>query len=90
MEKTIIFWEKKKNNLICEKIKETNFWEKENKKRRQNSKKLQKIFLFRINGTGKRMNALVTYLSIETFKIRVSLSSTNKHQKRKEKWMFKK
>ena len=66
MEKTIIFWEKKKNNLICEKIKETNFLEKENRKRRQNSKKLQKIFLFRINGTGKRMNALVTYLSIET------------------------
>ena len=74
-----MFWKKKKNNLICEKIKETNFLEKENRKRRYYSKKLQKIFLFRINGTGKRMNALVTHLSIETFKIRVSLSSTNKH-----------
>ena len=30
-----MFWKKKKNNLICEKIKETiNFLEKENKKRR--------------------------------------------------------
>ena len=28
MEKTIIFWEKKKNNLICEKLRKQIFWKR--------------------------------------------------------------
>ena len=40
MEKTIIFWKKKKNNLICEKIKETNFW----KRRTENAVRIPKSY----------------------------------------------